>query len=90
MPYVSPRGVSRIVRREVFRAGAVPGIICNEVERPVDCTFDSPELKVEGVFEHPNPPLDTPLSPMLVWSVFGVQTQAVQFIYDNTFKKTIS
>ena len=27
---------------------------------------------------------------MLVWSVFGVQTQAVQFLYDNTFKKTIS
>ena len=42
------RGVSRIVRREVFRVGAVPRIICNEVERPVDCTFDSPELKVEG------------------------------------------
>ena len=27
---------------------------------------------------------------MLVWSVIGVQTQAVQFLYDNTFKKTIS
>ena len=42
----------------MFSAGAVPGIICDEVERHVGCTFDSPELKVEGggVFEHPNPP----------------------------------
>ena len=33
---------------------------CSEIERPVDCIFDSPELKVE-VFEQPNPLLDTPL-----------------------------
>ena len=29
---------------------------CNEIERPVDCIFDSPELKVEGGVRTPKSP----------------------------------